>query len=327
MIWLIPFLLVCLFLLFRFVSPFESVKDIPSDLISMMPTTKEAFQALQALLVSPAFQNAYGAFLAFHQEFQTRWREALDMTASLSQEGGGEAGGKGEAKGARTDEQRNVTVQQLTASQGKPFPLLVTLPSKVETLEDLERGQLLERIPPSAQAYLDALEWMNQALLQAQKQLQNALQGGGIPKLEGFEGTQCAEIAHCFKENPDLVRQVVAAQQEEAKDRLERIQRELMRRFEQFQQPRLRSAFELNGRLRAEAKEVQRKAQTGEWVKDIRIGGAEAGAGKEKRSGADMPGANALEELRRSDPERYAEAKKSPLFSVKQLIDQINRRV
>jgi hypothetical protein len=314
MIWIIPFLLLCLFLLFRFVPSYEVLDLSPLPLVPSPPGAGNV-EAFQALLVSPAFQDAYGAFFAFHQEFQTGWREALDTADSMTQEAGA-------VKKERTDEERNATVRSLTASQGKPFPLLVALPGKIETLEDMERSQLLVRVPPSAQPYLDALEWMNQSLLKAQKELDNVLQGGGIPNLEGFAGGACAEIAQCFKENPDLVRQVVAAQQEDAVARLERIQRELMGRFQQFQQPRLRSAFDLNVRLRANAKEVQRKAQSGDWVKDIKIRSKEPG-----ETYSLPPGANALEEMRRKDPERYAQLQNSPLFSVKQLMEQINRNL
>lgn len=324
MIWLIPFLLICLFLLFRFVSPYEGSEGAEGGLKGMegaeggeggLKEVQEIKEAFQALLVSPAFQRAYGDFLAFHQEFQTGWREVLDTAASMSQEAG-------TARKERTDDERNVTVRELSASLGKPLPLIVPLPGKVETLEDLERAQLLERIPPSAQPYQDALEWMNQTLIKAQQELDKALQGGGIPTLEGFAGQECAHIAQCFKDNPDLLRQVVAAQQEDAAARLERIQRELMGRFQQFQQPRLRSAFDLNGRLRANAREVQRKAQSGDWIKDVKIGSKEPGA-----KYALPPGADALEEMRRKDPTRYAQLQKSPFFSVKQLIDQINRNL
>lgn len=140
-----------------------------------------------------------------------------------------------------------------------------------------------------------------------------------------MKGGVCAEISSCFKENPDLIRQLSQAQQEEAGQRLERLQRELLVRFQQFQQPRLRSAFELNDRLSRNAKEVQRKAKSGDWIKDVRIGG-----GAEKGPKAVIPaGGSALEDLRRSDPERYAELERSQssLFSVKQLIEQINRNL
>lgn len=324
MIWLIPLLLICLFLLFRFVSPYEVLEergvgergDGGDEGERGERAGAEVKEAFQVLLVSPAFQRAYAGFLAFHQEFQSGWRDVLDTAASMSQEAG-------TARKERTDEERNATVRELSTSQGKPFPLLVALPEKVETLDDLERFQLLERIPPSAQPYQDALEWMNQTLLKAQQELDKALQGGGIPALEGFAGQErCADIAQCFKENPDLVRQVVAAQQEDAAARLERIQRELMGRFQQFQQPRLRSAFDLNRRLRANAKEVQRKAQSGDWIKDVRIASSEPG-----RTYSLPPGANALEDMRRKNPERYAQLQKSPFFSVKQLIDQINQNL
>ena len=150
---------------------------------------------------------------------------------------------------------------------------------------------------------------------------------GGIPGMEGFQdlegfaGDTCAEISQCFKDNPELARQLLAAQQADAATRLEQIQQELMGRFQQFQQPRLRSAFDLNVRLRANAKEIQRKAQSGDWIKDIKIGGGEG------TKYTLPPGSNALEEMCRKNPGQCAELRKSPFFSVKQLFEQINRNL
>lgn len=337
MIWIIPLLLLCLFLLFRFVSPYESVSpplfsSSSSSLSSSSSSSsfstsspvlsKDGFIA--PLLVSPEIKKEYQSFREFYEAFLTRWKEALVTAYSLEQSPT-EAGTK-EQKNP-SDGELNQIVAKLIGQTGKPLPSLPLspLPPSIETLEDMERGRLLDRIPTSSQPYMDALDWMNQQFLQAQKELNRALQGGSLPSMEGFVSGTCAELATCFKENPDLIRQLGAAQQEEAGQRLERIQRQLMERFQQFQQPRLRTAFELNGRLREQAKETQRKAQTGEWVKDLRIPGAETTGPKPVLP----PGGSALDDLSRSNPARYAEYQKShaSLFSIKQLMEQINRNL
>jgi hypothetical protein len=328
MIWLIPVLLICLFLLFRFVSPYElpieggTGTGITGTEIGTGKTgvTERTEGFLAPLLVSPECKKGYQDFVKFNTDFFTRWRDAMITTYQLEQPALTGASAK-----EPTDTELNATITKLTTSLGKPLPLLPSsaLPPTIDTLDDIERGRLLDKVPSSAQPYMDALEWMNQKFIQAEKDLNKALQGGGIPSLEGFLDGTCAEIATCFKENPDLIRQLGLAQQEEAGQRLERIQRELIGRFEQFQQPRLRTAFELNERLSKNAKETQRKAQSGDWIKDVRIGA------KDGPRPVVPPGGDALEELRTSDPEKYREyqTSQSSLFSVKQLMEQINRNL
>jgi hypothetical protein len=83
------------------------------------------------------------------------------------------------------------------------------------------------------------------------------------------------------------------------------------------------SAFELNGRLTRKAKETEAKAQSGDWIKDVRIGG---GGGEKEPSFTVPTGGDALDKLRQKDPARYKEVEKknASLFSIKQLMEQIN---
>ena len=183
----------------------------------------------------------------------------------------------------------------------------------------------MEYLPSSSEPYQNAVEWMNEQMLRAEKELEKALQGGGLPALEGFAGEEtCAELSQCFRDNPELVRQLLVAQQEEAGNRLERTEKELMSRMAQFQQPKLVSAFELNGRLAKKAKETEAKAQSGDWIKDVRI---KDKGGEGEPPIALPPGGDALEALRRSAPERYKTLQQGnpSLFSLKQLMEQINR--
>jgi len=334
MIWLIPILLVCLFLLFRFVSPYE---DVTSREVGWgwrqgqeqeQEQGQEGFQATAPPLVSDAFRTAYDGFLQFYPPFMERWRDALLRAHSLEQP---VEGGKKEEGGKKDPTEADLAgiITGLTSSLGKPFPP-PSIPrgplpasSALQTLEDIDRARLMTRIPAQVDPYRNALEWMNDQLLRAEKELEEALKGGGLPALEGFEEKgSCAELSQCFRDNPDLVRQLLEVQEEEAGQRLDRIQKELMARFQQFQQPKLMSAFELNGRLVRKAKETEAKAKSGDWIKDVRMGGSKKGPPLQS-----PPGGDALEELRRKDPERYKQLqeKNASLFSLKQLMEQINR--
>lgn len=335
MLWLIPLLLVCLFLVLRFISPYEpsSFSNPFSSLsLSLSPTPpvlKETFVA--PLHVSDEFKKHYRAFLHFYHPFLTSWKETLITAYQLEQPAPTTSSQTNPPE--PTAIQLQTVVQKLTSSLGKPFPSLTDLfPEQIETLDDIDRERLMDRVPKSAQPYFHALEWMNDQLLKAQKEVENALKGGGLPSFDGFVsgsgGGTCADLSQCFKDNPELVRQLLQAQQEEAGQRLERFQRDLISRFEQFYQPRLVSALELNGRLRKSAKEMQQKAQSGDWIKDVKMGGS-GGGDSEKIGLASPPGGDTLEELRRTNPEKYKQLQKgdASLFSVKQLFEQINRNL
>ena len=316
MLWLIPFLLVCLFLLFRFVSPYtppEAVRESFQD-----RTAPSAPLPLSNPSVSDTFRNAYERFLGFYKPFHERWRDALVRAWGIEQPVP-ENGGRKEP----TEKDLAETVARLIQTQGKLFPSPVShdgmpAPTGLQTLADVDRTQLMERIPSSSDPYRHAVEWMNEQMLRAEKELEKVLRGGGLPALEGFagEGT-CAELSQCFQE-------LLMEQQEKAGNRLEQTEKELIGRMALFQQPGLVSAFELNGRLVKKAKETEAKAKSGDWIKEIQMGSSEP-----EQRGKMPPGGNALEELRRSHPERYKElqARNPGLFSVKQLLEQINQRV
>ncbi len=319
MLWLIPFLLFLLFLLFRFVKTHQET-DQPYVIdswwrpsVNPSSVVDEGFVTLQ---VSNEFREKYNTFMIFHKDFMTRWKDALVTAFQLQKEPG---------QADRTippDSTLNTVVRQLVREQGKPFPYLTDpLPPKVDTLQDLD--PLRDRIPTDAQPYFHALEWMNGQLMKAQKEVESALQGGGIPSFEGFEAT-CSELSKCFKENPELVRQLLKAQQDDEAQRLERLQRELIGRFEQFQQPRIQQAMELNARLSKKAKEIQNKAQSGEWIKDVKMGGGEKGPSYSVPSGG-----NQLDNLRQKDPVAYQnlQQQNKSMFSLKQLFEQINQNL
>lgn len=340
MLWLIPFLLVCLFLLFRFVSPYEPIASASGRFRSSEPFESPPPPS-PPLLVSDSFRTSYAGFLAFYLPFQERWRDALVRAWGLEQP---PSALNAEKRKEPTDKDLAEMVAKRIHTVGKPFPSpkgsspkgsspkgsssngqVLPPPSSLQTLEDVDRARLMEYLPSSSEPYLNALEWMNEQMLRAEKELEKALQGGGLPALEGFAGEEtCAELSQCFRDNPELVRQLLLAQQEEAGNRLERTEKELMSRMAQFQQPKLVSAFELNGRLAKRAKETEAKAQSGDWIKDVRI----KDKGEEREPPIVLPpGGDALEALRRNDPERYKTLQQGnpSLFSLKQLMEQINR--
>lgn len=324
MLWLIPFLLFLLFLLLRFVKTHQESNEISLSNLSgpwwkiddhfTKSTEKEGFVTLQ---VSHEFQEKYKTFLEFYHPFLIRWRDALVTAYQLEKEVG---------KATSTvppDSALNSLVRKLIDTQGKPLPPLTDqLPTTVTSLNDLDLLQ--EHIPKDSQPFFNALEWMNAQLLKAQQEVESALQGGGgIPSFEGFEGTICSDLSKCFKDNPELIRQLVKAQQEDDAQRLERLQRELVSRFEQFQQPRIHNAFELNARLSKKAKEIQSKAQSGDWIKDVKFGG-------ESSPSYSIPaGGNQMEELRARDPAAYQRLQQQSqgMGALKGLFEQINRNL
>jgi hypothetical protein len=319
MLWLIPFLLFLLFILFRFVKTHqESVIPRPSfipwwNTDSIDDTKQDIDEGFATLMVSDEFKQKYKSFSDFYNGFMIRWRDALVTAYQLQKEAG-----KADST-IPPDSVLQGLVTKMVTEQGKPLPPLSEPLFGVATLEDLEG--ISERIPKDSQPFFNALEWMNGQLLKAQKEVEAALQGQGIPSFEGFEGGTCSELSKCFKDNPELVRQLLKAQQEDQAQRLERLQRELISRFEQFQQPRIKNAYELNVRLSKQAKEMQDKAQSGDWIKDVKMGGKDDGP-----SYSVPEGGNQLEELRKKDPAAYnsLQSQNKSMFSLKQLFEQIN---
>jgi len=253
----------------------------------------------------------YQAFLAMYQPLMTRWAEGLEMGYQLEQPPPTTAGPP--PKPSPSDLER---IRQGLLQQGKPFPPLPSsvppFPPSISTVQEMER--LLPQLPADVQPYQNALDWMNDQFLRSQKKLQGALRGEGFQgqeAWEGFQAGQCAAFQSCYQ-------QMLAGEAQRA----QQIQQEFKARLDAFQSPRLRQAFELNERLGREIKEIQRKAQSGDWIKDVAI------ADKGPKQVYEMPeGADALEEMRLKDPARYAEYQKKygSMFSLKVLMEQINR--
>lgn len=327
MLWLIPFLLVCVFLVFRFVSPWMPTGldvSVGSD-GSTGSMELDGFQASMKPTVtttgvlSAEFQKRYREWVTWMRDFRERWGEAVDTAWAIETS----------QKRAPTDEERNEVVGRLVGTVGKPFPLFGEgFPDRVETLEDADRARLMERVPTGSVAHANAVEWMNAQMMAAQKKLDEvmgslgSIGSGGLGGLgglgvEGFDGS-CAALVGCLKD-PEVMRGLATAQAEEAEARRVRTEVELLSRFEQFRSPKLVEAMRRNGELRAKTREIRAKAESGDWVKDLPAS-ATAGSGLTA-----PPGAGALEDLKRADPERYRALSASPWFGVKGLIDQINR--
>jgi len=262
------------------------------------------------MAISPQMNAEYQAFLAIYQPLMTRWGEGLEMGYQLEQPPPTTAGPP--PKPSPSDLER---IRQGLLQQGKPFPPLPSsvppFPPSISTVQDMER--LLPQLPADVQPYQNALDWMNDQFLRSQKKLQGALRGEGFQGqgLEGFQAGQCAAFQSCYQ-------QMQAAEAQRA----QQVQQEFKSRLDAFQSPRLRQAFELNERLGKEIKEIQRKAQSGDWIKDVAI------ADKGPKQVYELPpGADALEQMRLNDPARYAEYQKKygSMFSLKVLTDQINR--
>ena len=261
-----------------------------------------------SIAISPQMNTEYQAFLAIYQPLMTRWGEGLEMAYQLEQPPPTVAGPP--PKPSSSDLQR---ILQGLLQQGKPFPPVPAsvppFPPSIRTVQEMEN--LLPQLPTDVQPYQNALDWMNDQFLRSQRKLQGALRGEGFQGFEGFQAGQCAAFQSCYQ-------QMQAGQAQRA----QQIQQEFKNRLDAFQSPRLRQAFDLNERLGREIKEIQRKAQSGDWIKDVAI------PDKGPKQVYELPeGADALEQMRLKDPAKYAEYQKKfgSMFSIKVLTDQINQ--
>jgi hypothetical protein len=179
-------------------------------------------------------------------------------------------------------------------------------------------SQIIDDIPKSTSPFINALNWMNTQLVQAQANLGSALQGSLV---ESFEDI-CDNVSACFDNNPEFVKRVaidLANQQKQEQDLREE---QLVKAVQPFlTETEFRKAFDKNIKLFKQAQDIQNKAASGELLNQINIPDAD-----KKIIYTKPPGANNLIDMKRNNPAKYNELKtnNSKLFSTKSSFDQIN---
>ena len=303
-------------------------------LVLRLFVVKEGFENGENTLPSDLVQN-YKKFLDFYNPFSTNWQKAI--TTSLATEIQQQPLTSPSQAAALADS--NQTIPQPSEAEFNDYvaklsqQLNQTLPPMPKQLpQQLDRGNLrdvIKSLPNDSKPFLNALNWMNTNLDKSHANLNVALQGGKIEGFEEQDQAQCPDISNCILNNPAVLNQIAEAQEnlsnkknkESLQQQIDQLQTKL-NRFTTNQA--LYQALNTNNDLVKKSEEIQRQAQSGELINQINVPGGNTVTKYEK-----PPGANALADMKKSDPQKYNDYKQnySQWFAVKSLIEQINNNL
>ena len=281
----------------------------------------EGFQA--SIPLNPDTLQGYNSFLSFYTPFCANWQKAIisSIAADTPQEpltSPSQVGLSTAPTPSNSD--MNAYITQLSKQLGKSLP--PTCVSFPPTVDSTNIAQIIPMIPTDITPYINALNWMNTQLEEAQSGLESALQGGS--PIEGFNDMSgiCQNISQCLANNPQLAQQIV--QELNAQNTTDVVQQEqqLLAAIAPFiSTSALTTANEQNVVLVQKAQEIQNQAQSGELINKINVPGGNS------QTTYSMPdGADNLKQIQQNNPERYNELKTnySAWVAIKGLTDQIN---
>ena len=153
--------------------------------------------------------QAYNNFLAFYNPFCANWQKAIVSSIAIDtpQEPLTSPSQVGTSTATTpSDSDMNTYITQLSQQLGQPLPpVCISLPS---TVDSTTIAQIIPMIPTDTTPYINALNWMNTQLEEAQSNLGSALQGGS--PTEGFDdmSSMCQNISQCLANNPQLAQQI-----------------------------------------------------------------------------------------------------------------------
>ena len=259
--------------------------------------------------VDPTFQAKYKKFVQFYNAFMTSWEKAIVTSVSMDAPPPAELsspsqiGNSSSKPKTPSRAQLNQYVQALIIKEKKPFPPVTDLLPEIITT-------LPSNLPSDPQPYMNALTWINQNMAASQKELESSMQTG----VEPYE--DCSQFNQCLSD-PENVAKITAAQQ---KQELQRQQKagNVLDLFNE--NPALQSGLATNIQLTKKAEEIQRQAQSGEMLNNMKFP-------SEPKVKYTLPeGANKFKEMEKNDPAKYKSySKQYPQQAAqKQLLDQIN---
>lgn len=255
----------------------------------------------------------------FYNPFLITWQQAIVslMTADAPQE---EATSPSQSMSSSKPQvppmaEMNAQIVNLSQKEGKRFPPITEpLP---ETINISTFPSIAPKIPTDPTPYTNALEWMNKQLQEAHEKLQSALRGESFKDLEGFDNQTCQDLSKCFKDNPELLQQYAAAVQTQQQQSQQQVG-EQIKRF--LNQPNFVSARAANKTLVEQSKQVQNQAKSGELLNQIDLP-------QEPSIKYELPeGSDKLSKLDYATIQQIKETSPA-MFSIKGLIDQINRNL
>ena len=268
--------------------------------------------------LKPRTIKSYNDFLLFYNTFCANWQKSI-KSAVASQIPQQPLTSPSQVNSSTAPDipegDMNNYIAKLSQQLSQPLPpICKALPS----MDANSLTQIIDNIPKSTKPYINALNWMNTQLEQAQANLGSALQGTPI---ESFEDI-CDNVSACFDNNPEFVKRVALDLAEQQKREHEQQEEQLVKLVESFLiEPELRQTFDKNIMLFKQAQEIQNKAESGQLLNEMKIPDNDSII-KYTRP----PGANNLIDMKQNNPARYNELQKNnkQWFSIKGLTDQIN---
>jgi len=276
---------------------------------------KEGFQNS----LNPTTIKGYNDFLLFYNTFCGNWQKSIKgaVASQIIQQPLTSPSQVNSSTAPDIPEgDMNDYITKLSQQLSQPLPpICKPLPPN---LDANSLTQIIDDIPKSTRPYINALNWMNTQLGQAQANLGAALQGAPA---ESFED-MCDNVSACFDNNPEFVKRVAIDLANHQKLQQNQQEEQLVKAVLPFlKETEIRQAFDKNIKLFKQAQEIQNKASSGELLNQINIPDTD-----KKIIYTKPPGANNLIDMKRNNPAKYNELKtnNSQLFSTKSSFDQIN---
>jgi hypothetical protein len=278
---------------------------------------EEGFQNTVSL--NPDVIQAYNKFLSFYNPFCANWQKAIisSVASEIPQQPLTDPSQVQSSSAPDiSTSQMNQYITQLSQQLNQSLPPICT--SLPPTLDSNSLSQVISVIPKDVSPYMNALQWMNEQLEKAQKNLGSALQGKSPS--EGFQDT-CQDIAKCIN-NPQIIAEISQELQKQNAQSVVQQEQQLMSLINPFlTNSDLSQAFSQNTILVQKAQEIQNQAQSGELFNQINVPPGTA------TLPISMPkGSNTLSQMSTSNPERYNELKQNygQWFNLKQMLENIN---
>lgn len=292
----------------------------------------EGFQTQE---LDPTLVSSYKTFVAFYNPFMTNWRKAIltsmnldappppELTSPSQVPPGGSAP-------TYTQAQMDTYIDGIKQTLGSPLPYITDpLP---EDIEYATFSKIAKKLPTDPKPYISAIKWMNAALEKSHSSLSAMQKEHFTPFFtEGFDADMCQQIIQCNQEYAQ--QQDIQTAQQHAEQ-----EKKITILFDKFNNnAELQQGMTKNKALVKKSQDIQNQAQSGDLLNNMPASTKKSGASSNGTvpgiTPADtpmspMPG-KSLSQLQKEDPEKYKEYEKSnkSLFSLKQLLDQINRNV
>ena len=260
--------------------------------------------------------NDYNKFKEFYNQFITNWEKAITSSIVLDtpQEpltSPSQTSSLNPPNPSTND--MNLYINKLSSDLNKKLPYVTEL--FPEQINSTILPEIISKIPEDSEIYINALDWMNEQLEKAHSNL----------NIDNFED-MCHDISTCIANNPELLAKIAEAQQVRGQKQIQENEQILSNRINKFfSNSQIEQSIQKNTELVKKTESIQKQAESGQLLNNF---SSQISNQNTQDIKYDIPkGGNALTELKQNDPKKYNELQSvaPQLFSIKQLIEQINK--